>query len=159
MYTEAKSAEMDPETLEVTDHVVGLDFDPAQAETLFAGTGEGETVSIPLTVTEPEITRTALEASLFKDLLGEGTTRVRGSSNRKYNVKLSAEACNGIILLPGEVFSYNNTTGSRTTDKGYKNAQAGQLQDTLRQVENERNKLDTLFLHMTDGVVAFGRDG
>ena len=39
------------------------------------------------------------------------------------------------------------------------NDMAGQLQDTLRQVENERNKLDTLFLHMTDGVVAFSRAG
>ena len=39
------------------------------------------------------------------------------------------------------------------------NDMAGQLQDTLRQVENERNKLDTLFLHMTDGVVAFSRKG
>ena len=39
------------------------------------------------------------------------------------------------------------------------NDMAGQLQDTLRQVENERNKLDTLFLHMTDGVVAFGPNG
>ena len=39
------------------------------------------------------------------------------------------------------------------------NDMAGQLQDTLRQVENERNKLDTLFLHMTDGVVAFASDG
>ena len=39
------------------------------------------------------------------------------------------------------------------------NDMAGRLQDTLRQVENERNKLDTLFLHMTDGVVAFSRNG
>ena len=39
------------------------------------------------------------------------------------------------------------------------NDMAGQLQDTLRQVENERNKLDTLFLHMTDGVVAFSLEG
>ena len=39
------------------------------------------------------------------------------------------------------------------------NDMAGQLRDTLGQVENERNKLDTLFLHMTDGVVAFSRDG
>ena len=39
------------------------------------------------------------------------------------------------------------------------NDMAGQLKDTLGQVENERNKLDTLFLHMTDGVVAFSRDG
>ncbi len=34
-----------------------------------------------------------------------------------------------------------------------------QLKDTLDEVENERNKLSTLFLHMTDGVVAFARDG
>jgi two-component system sensor histidine kinase VicK len=39
------------------------------------------------------------------------------------------------------------------------NDMAGQLHTTLQQVENERNKLDTLFLHMTDGVVAFSREG
>ena len=39
------------------------------------------------------------------------------------------------------------------------NNMARQLQDTLREVGNERNKLGTLFLHMTDGVVAFDRDG
>ena len=39
------------------------------------------------------------------------------------------------------------------------NDMAEVLQDTLEAVENERNKLDTLFLHMTDGVVAFARDG
>ena len=33
------------------------------------------------------------------------------------------------------------------------------LQSTISQVENERNKLSTLFLHMTDGVVAFGPTG
>lgn len=39
------------------------------------------------------------------------------------------------------------------------NGMAQQLKKTLRQVENERNKLDTLFLHMTDGVVAFSQQG
>lgn len=39
------------------------------------------------------------------------------------------------------------------------NNMARQLQDTLREVGNERNKLGTLFLHMTDGVVAFDREG
>jgi len=33
------------------------------------------------------------------------------------------------------------------------------LQSTLSQVENEKNKLSTLFLHMTDGVAAFSPDG
>lgn len=39
------------------------------------------------------------------------------------------------------------------------NHMARQLQDTIREVETERNKLDTLFLHMKDGVVAFSRSG
>ena len=39
------------------------------------------------------------------------------------------------------------------------NDMARQLRTTLEAVENERNKLGTLFLHMTDGVVAFSRDG
>ena len=39
------------------------------------------------------------------------------------------------------------------------NEMAEVLQQTLAAVESERNKLDTLFLHMTDGVVAFGHDG
>ncbi|MEG0597048.1 MAG: ATP-binding protein [Oscillospiraceae bacterium] len=39
------------------------------------------------------------------------------------------------------------------------NSMARQLRDTIEQVENERNKLGTLFLHMTDGVVAFNRSG
>ena len=33
------------------------------------------------------------------------------------------------------------------------------LQNTISEVENERTKLSTLFLHMTDGVVAFGPTG
>jgi len=39
------------------------------------------------------------------------------------------------------------------------NNMANQLQETIHQVENERNKLDTLFLHMTDGVLAFDKKG
>ena len=39
------------------------------------------------------------------------------------------------------------------------NSMAGQLQTTIAAVRNERNKLDTLFLHMADGVVAFDREG
>ena len=39
------------------------------------------------------------------------------------------------------------------------NEMAAVLRDTLEEVASERNKLDTLFLHMTDGVVSFARDG
>ena len=122
LYTQPQNAQVDPETYQATDHVVGVDFDPVQAQALYDAAGEGETVSIPLTLTQPEETKEELEAKLFRDLLGEGTSEVSGSANRKYNVKLSAEACNGVVLMPGEEFSYNNTTGSRTADKGYRDA-------------------------------------
>jgi len=39
------------------------------------------------------------------------------------------------------------------------NSMASQLRSTIAEVENERNKLDTLFLYMTDGVVAFDLTG
>jgi len=39
------------------------------------------------------------------------------------------------------------------------NNMAQQLEDTLQEIEKERNKLSTVFLHMSDGVVAFSREG
>ena len=39
------------------------------------------------------------------------------------------------------------------------NHMAKVLQDTISEAENERNKLDTLFLHMSDGVVAYDGSG
>ena len=39
------------------------------------------------------------------------------------------------------------------------NNMAAVLEDTLEEVASERNKLDTLFLHMTDGVISFAHDG
>ncbi len=39
------------------------------------------------------------------------------------------------------------------------NDMASRLHDTLLVIENERNKLATVFLHMTDGIVSFSREG
>ena len=122
LHTEPVDATVDPETYQATDHVVGVDFDVEQAKAAYQSAAEGETVSIPLTLTQPNETKESLQAKLFRDLLGSGTTNVSGSSNRKHNVKLSAQACNGVVLMPGEIFSYNNTTGSRTASKGYLSA-------------------------------------
>lgn len=119
VYTAAQDAAMDPETYTVTDHVVGVDFDVNALKTAYESATEGETFSIPLSITQPKDTKASFESKLFRDLLGQGTSTVSGNSNRKTNVKLSAAACNGVILLPGEEFSYNNTTGSRSADKGY----------------------------------------
>ena len=39
------------------------------------------------------------------------------------------------------------------------NEMGTRLRDTLQDIESERNKLATVFLHMTDGIVAFSGDG
>lgn len=119
VYTEPKDASLDVTTMEVSDHAVGVDFDVEELKTAYENAKSGERFSVPLTVTQPEVTKEDLESRLFKDLLGQATTRVSGSAARKTNVKLAAAACNEKILLPGEEFSYNNTTGSRSPDKGY----------------------------------------
>ena len=119
LYAEVAEPTYDKETKTVTDHVVGVDFDVNALKSAYEAAAEGETFSIPLILTQPKDTKETYQKKLFANVLGTATSKVSGSANRKSNVKLSAQACNGVILLPGEVFSYNNTTGSRSPDKGY----------------------------------------
>lgn len=134
VYTEAKDAALDLEAMEITDHVVGVDFDPEALRAAYQKAAAGETFSVPLTLTQPKVTKEDLGGSLFRDILGEATSNVSGSAARKSNVKLAAEACNEKILLPGEVFSYNEATGPRTTAKGYQAAPAYYNGATVQEV-------------------------
>lgn len=109
---------------QVLDAVRGVDFDVAAAESLLSGAAEGTTVQIPLQRKEPTITTQMLQDGLFRDVLGEYTTNVGGSSGRKSNVRLCAEKCNGYIVLPGEQFSYNEVVGKRTKEAGFSEAPA-----------------------------------
>lgn len=119
---EPADAYLDKETREIVPSVTGVDFDTAQAQTVLDTAGEGETVSVPLLLTEPKLTTAKLEANLFKDVLGSGSTTCAGPSNRWYNIDLAAKRLNGTILLPGETFSYNDTVGPYTLASGYKAA-------------------------------------
>lgn len=103
----------------VVPHVVGIDFDPAQAQERFDVMDEGDTVRIPLAVTNPDMTQGRLQGMLFADVLGECSTNIGGTEYRLNNVQVAAKAMNGTILMPGEVFSYNDTLGPRTTANGY----------------------------------------
>ena len=103
----------------IEPHVVGLDFDAAQAQGRFDIANEGDTVRIPLVVTTPDMTQSELQGMLFADILGECSTNIGGTANRLNNVQVAAKAMNGKILMPGEVFSYNETLGARTVANGY----------------------------------------
>lgn len=119
---EPADAYLDKETREIVPSVTGVDFDTAQAQAVLDAAGEGETVSVPLLLTKPKLTTAKLEANLFKDVLGSGSTTCAGPSNRWYNIDLAAKRLNGTILLPGETFSYNDTVGPYTLASGYKAA-------------------------------------
>lgn len=119
LFSEVAEPVYDKATGTVSDHVVGVDFHVDALKAAYENAAEGETFSVPLTVTQPKDTKESFEKKLFSEVLGTATSKVGGTANRKTNVKLSAAACNGVILLPGEIFSYNNTTGSRSADKGY----------------------------------------
>ncbi|WP_251493745.1 VanW family protein [Otoolea muris] len=56
--------------------------------------------------------------------IGTYTTKTTSNSNRNENIRLACEALNGTIVNPGQAFSFNDTTGARTVEKGYKPATA-----------------------------------
>lgn len=50
------------------------------------------------------------------------TSYTSSGANRSSNIALATKAINGTVLMPGEVFSFNDTVGKRTKAKGYKEA-------------------------------------
>ncbi len=82
----------------------------------------GVTVTTNLTLTPAEITDEALAGNF--NLIAAYTTDTTSEKNRNTNIDLACRAINGTALMPGQVFSFNASTGERTTDKGYKSAGA-----------------------------------
>ena len=59
---------------------------------------------------------------LYRDVLGSYTTYGGGSSGRIANIQLACESRNDVILNPGDTFSYNDTVGERTIERGFQSA-------------------------------------
>ena len=56
------------------------------------------------------------------------------SADRKHNIKTALSNFDGLQLMPGESLSFNNTTGERTAENGYKGAKViieGQYEDGI----------------------------
>lgn len=105
---------------DVVEEVVGCRFDIQQAEQLWSQADWMETVSVPMEVRYPEVRAESLRAMLFRDLLGSQTTYFPNSiQNRISNIQLAASRLDGVVLNPGEIFSYNQTVGERTTEAGF----------------------------------------
>lgn len=118
-HQEASNAYYDKASGTVKEGTGSVEFDAAAAQKTMDAAAEGSEFSVPVTVTAPKISKATMEKNLFRDQLGSCTTSVSGSSNRKHNVSLATKSCNGVILNPGETFSYNSTLGQRTAARGY----------------------------------------
>lgn len=125
VFTQPENSVYDPQTKAATDHKVGLSFDLENAKQLMSAAKNGDKVEIPLIKTEPEVTKEKLTAMLFSDLLAQKSTSLSGSSSARINnIKKASASINGLILNPGDEFSYNGTVGQRTAAGGYQAAGA-----------------------------------
>ena len=120
---------------DVIDEVVGCKFDVAEAERLWNNAAPGDKIEIPLDITWPEITGEYLRNQLYRDLLGACMTKFPNSGEaRRSNLELATSKISGLILYPGDEFSYNAVVGERTEEAGFLPAPAyvdGDVKDEL----------------------------
>lgn len=84
-----------------------------------------QTVSIPLALKtlKPEVTTDKVNNLGIKELIGTGTSLFQGSIlNRVHNVTLASTRLNGVLVKPGETFSFNKAVGDVSAFTGYKQA-------------------------------------
>lgn len=82
-----------------------------------------ETTQIEFAVKEASPEITTEDIAPIDTLLATFTTRYNaGQANRSHNLALAASALDGSLIRPGEVFSYNEAVGKRSSQRGYKTA-------------------------------------
>ncbi|MGJ0845808.1 VanW family protein [Tissierella praeacuta] len=106
----------------VTDEVIGKKVLVNELiEKIDKNIYELKDIEIPVEDVQPRLTKQLL--SRINGVIGEFSTSFKGSgSGRVENIRLSARAISNKLILPGEEFSYNNATGPRSANSGYKEA-------------------------------------
>ena len=80
-------------------------------------------IELKVVVTEPKIKTGEVNDLGIKERLGIGESTFNGSiPSREHNVALTAAKLNGILLAPGEVFSFNQRLGDVSAATGYRQA-------------------------------------
>lgn len=131
---EAKNAGYNASTGSITPEQVGAKFDKDTAQKLLSDAKGGDTVDVPATIIQPEVTAEQLKRVLFRDVLGTARTHVGGSSARISNVRLAASKVNGTVLNSGDTFSYNGAVGRRTLEGGFQEAPAYVQGNTVNEI-------------------------
>ena len=111
------------EPFAVYPHSDGIDFSISIDEAKKLLETEKESYTIPLKIIAPKVTTNQIGTEAFPDLLATFTTKYStANTNRSTNIYLAASKINGIVIMPGETFSYNQTVGKRTAAAGFKEA-------------------------------------
>lgn len=121
---DAVDAMLDPNTFEVIAESYGYAFDLEETQRQLDQLQNGESMEVTLDYVFPETTAEMIGATLFRDELAFCEAYQYSGYNRANNLQLACKAINGKILKPGETFSYNDTLGKRTVEKGYLGAGA-----------------------------------
>lgn len=89
-------------------------------------------VDIPVTRTKPDFATGDVNDLGIKELIGIGNSTFKHSiSSRVFNIAHAAAKLNGILIKPGETFSFVNTLGDISTLTGYKQAYVIQGDQTI----------------------------
>ncbi|NFN93927.1 vanomycin resistance protein VanB [Clostridium botulinum] len=110
----------------VVDEVVGKsinmeEFDKKLKEAITGHINEENIISMELETVQPKITNKDL--SKINGIIGSYSSNYGTSSEgRSTNIDISTKAINGVVLMPGDVFSFNEVVGPRTVERGYKEA-------------------------------------
>ena len=79
------------------------------------------TIALEVNTTEPKTPLESLNDLGITELIGRGESKYNGSpANRKHNIKVGVEKMSGIIIKPGEEFSFNTYLGPVEAYAGFK---------------------------------------
>lgn len=125
VYKEPVDASYTKDPFEIHASENGMDFSISVEEAKALITGDKESYVIPVKTLYPKVTTDQIGTEAFPNLLASYSSNYSSSNyNRSTNVALATSKINGIVLMPGQSFSYNGTVGQRTLRAGFKEAGA-----------------------------------
>lgn len=77
-------------------------------------------INLPVKIIKPTITTKQVKS--INTILGQFSTSFNEYSSRGTNIYIAAKSTSDILIMPGDTFSYNKSTGARTWSNGYKTA-------------------------------------
>ncbi len=97
-----------------------LDIQQSTEVTVKALRNGERAVTLTSTIIEPELTLEKVNNLGINTLLGHGESNFSGSTSaRIHNIKTGANKFNGVLIKPGEIFSFNALLGEIDASNGY----------------------------------------